>query len=64
MKGTLQAASIVLQSGPLDGSQLNTCATNLSWAVCIINAQFFTFLPMPKKLKYRTRHSEKSWPLS
>lgn len=54
---TLQAASIVLQSVPLDGSQLKTCAMNLSCAVCMMNAQFFTFFPIPKKLRYRTRHS-------
>ena len=35
---TLQAASMVLQSGPAEGSQWNTWAMNLFWAVCITNA--------------------------
>lgn len=48
---TLHAASIVLQSAPLDGSHMNTWQMNLSCAVCIMNAQFFTFCPMPRKLK-------------
>lgn len=34
---TLQAASIILQRAPADGSQWNTWATKWSWAVCIMN---------------------------
>lgn len=51
MHFTLQAASIVLQSAPEDGSQWNMCAIKVSWAVCIINAHCFTFLPIPKNDK-------------
>lgn len=48
---TLQAASMVLHKAPLLGSQRNAWATNLSCAVWTMKAQFFTFFPMPRKLK-------------
>lgn len=48
---TLQAASMVLHKAPLLGSQRKAWATNLSCAVWTMKAQFFTFFPMPKKLK-------------
>lgn len=48
---------MVLHKAPLDGSHLKTWQMNLSCAVCIMNAQCLTFFPIPKKLRYRTRHS-------
>ena len=46
---SLQAASMVLQSGPALGSEWRTCATKVSCAVCMMNAQCDTFSPMLRK---------------
>ena len=40
---------MVLQSGPALGSEWRTCATKVSCAVCMMNAQCDTFSPMPRK---------------
>lgn len=48
---TLQAASIVLQSAPLLGSQLKTCTMNRSCAVCMMKAHCFTLRPIPRNDK-------------
>lgn len=61
---TLHAASMVLQSAPVDGSQKNTWAMNWSWAVCMMKAQCFTSRPMPRKDKKRTLHSAICFPSS
>lgn len=48
---TLQAASMVLHSAPEDGSAWKACATYISWAVCTMNAQRRTSLPIPRNDK-------------
>ena len=46
---------MVLQSGPALGSAWRTWATKVSCAVCMMNAQFDTFSPMPRKDRNLTR---------
>ena len=48
---SLHAASMVLQRGLHDPSHWNTCATNVSWAVCMMNTQNASLRPIPRKLK-------------